>query len=576
MCSAHSAHENRKNHRHPGQRAGHAIKVLILGGYGTFGGRLAQLLAGESAVTVIVAGRTRAKAATFCAQLSTTNAVPALFDRNGPVEQQLAELSPDLIVDASGPFQLYDDPYRVVRAALARRIDYLDLADGAGFVKGIAQFDSDAKARGIFLLAGASTFPVLTAAVIRRLMINMARLETVAGGIAPSPYAGVGLNVIRAIASYAGKPVSSMPNGKPHYALAETKRYAIAPPGRLPLDQVHFSLVDVPDLEVLRHIWPSLKDIWMGAGPVPESMHRALNILAHAVRLRLLPSLAPLAPLMHHLTNVVRWGEHRGGMFVSIEGIDLHGQRIERSWHMIAEGDDGPFIPSMAAEAIIRHCIAGRRPAAGARPATNDLELSDYEAMFTRRCIYTGTRTHLPASIPLYRRLLADAFDRMPAPWRAMHELKGELNAEGVARVDRGASLLARLVADMFGFPDAGDHVPVNVMFTARDGIETWRRQFADRSFMSTQQEGRGRFERLLCERFGPFRFGLALVREGDRMRLIVRRWSLFGVVLPRSWAPISAAHEFVEDDKFNFYVEIGHALTGLLVRYQGWLVPRA
>src|SRR5262245_41103837 len=400
------------------------MKVLILGGYGTFGGRLVQLLAGETA-TLIVAGRNREKAATFCARLGTANTVPALFDRAGAIEPQLAELAPDVIVDASGPFQLYSDPYRVVQAALAQGIHYLDLADGSDFVKGIAQFDAEAKARGIFLLAGASSFPVLTAAVIRMLASDMTSLESVSGGIAPSPYADIGLNVMRAIASYAGKPIKQMPDGKPHFALVETRRYVIAPPGRLPLDQMHFSLVDVPDLKVLSELWPSLKDVWMGAGPVPESLHRVLNVLAYAVRLGLLPSLEPFAPFMHRLSRSVRWGEHRGGMFVSAQGTGPQGRRIERAWHMIAEGDDGPFIPSMATAAIIRHCVAGRPPAAGARPATRDLELSDYETLFARRRIYTGVRNSVPAAAPLYRRILGDVFDTMPAPWRAMHDFKG-------------------------------------------------------------------------------------------------------------------------------------------------------
>ena len=36
----------------------------------------------------------------------------------------------------------------------------------------------------------------------------MTRVDAIAGGIAPSPYAGLGPNVIRAIAGYAGKPVT--------------------------------------------------------------------------------------------------------------------------------------------------------------------------------------------------------------------------------------------------------------------------------------------------------------------------------------------------------------------------------
>ena len=273
------------------------------------------------------------------------------------------------------------DPYRVVRAALALGIHYLDLADGSDFVKGIAKFDDEARARGVFVLSGVSSFPVLTAAVVRHLSRGLAQINSISGGIAPSPYAGVGLNVIRAIASYAGKSVALMRDGKPAigYALVEARRYTIAPPGRLPLKSTRFSLVDVPDLAVLPELWPGLRSIWMGAGPVPEILHRALNALAWLVRFKLLPSLSPLAPLMHWATNVLRWGEHRGGMYVSVEGVRDDGVAVERSWHLVAEGDDGPFIPSMAAEAIIRHCLDGRQPRTGARPATSELELQDYE-----------------------------------------------------------------------------------------------------------------------------------------------------------------------------------------------------
>jgi len=380
-------------------------RVLILGGYGTFGGRLAQLLAGEERLTLLVAGRSRDKAKAFCARLRADARLEGLaFDRDGDVERALAAARPDVVVDASGPFQFYEgDPYRLVKACVALGIDYLDLADGSDFVKGIAQFDHAATARGVFVLSGVSSFPVLTAAVVRRLARGMTRLESVTGGIAPSPYAGVGLNVIRAVASYAGKPVRLVRDGRPvdGRGLVETRRHTIAPPGRLPLRPGLFSLVDVPDLGALPALWPELRSVWMGVGPVPEILHRALIMFAWSVRLRLLGSLAPLARLMHGVINVLRWGEHRGGMFVAVAGEDAQGRRIERCWHMIAEADDGPFIPSMAAEAIIRHRLDGRRPAAGARAALRELELSDYEALFARRKIFSGTREPVDAHAPL-------------------------------------------------------------------------------------------------------------------------------------------------------------------------------
>lgn len=558
------------------------LKVLILGGYGSFGGRLAQLLADAEGLTLVVAGRSREQAERFCAGLSSrASLLPCRFDRAADVEAQLREMLPAIVVDASGPFQSYGgDPYRLVRASIALGIGYLDLADDPAFVKGIVRFDAAARERDIFALSGVSSFPVLTAAAVRDLAQDMVHVSSIAAGIAPSPYAKVGLNVIRAIASYGGRPIKLIREGRPAtgYGLIDARRYTIGPPGRLPLDPIRFSLVEVPDLAVLPDLWPKLRSIWMGAGPVPAILHRALTAAAWMVRLRILPSLSALAPLMHTVMNVLPWGEHRGGMFVAVAGEGPDGQAIERSWELLAEGDDGPLIPSMAAAALIRRVLEGNRPAAGARPAVGDLELADYASLFARRQITTGRWQARPArdGAPLFRRILGDAFGLLPGPLQAVHDIADHLQAEGVAKVERGTGLFARLTASVVGFPQAGHNIPVRVMFTVRDGRETWQRTFAGHSFSSVQEQGQGRFARLVCERFGPFRFGLALVVDDGRLRLIVRGWSLFGIPLPRALAPFGDSYEFVEDGRFNFHVEISHPLTGLIVRYRGWLVPRA
>ena len=556
------------------------MKILILGGYGTFGGRVAQLLADDPGLMLLITGRSLVKAEAFCARLRTgAGRLPLSFDRDGDVKTQLRQLRPDLIIDASGPFQAYgDDPYRVVKAAVDLGISYLDLADGADFVNGIDQFDAAARVRDIFVLSGASSFPLLTAAVVRRLTQDMARVEAITGGIAPSPDpAAVGQNVLRAIADYAGKPTPLLRDGRRvvGYALTDAKRYTIAPPGRLPLDSRRFSLVQVPDLHVLPALWPELTSLWLGAGPVPAILHRALNGLAWMVRLRLLPSLLRFAGLFYRALHVLSWGEHRGGMFVSVEGTTVAGERLQRSWHLLAEGDDGPFIPSMAAAALVRRCLDGRRPAAGARSAAADLELDDYAPLFARRAIVTGVRESTPHShrLPLYRRILGDAWMSLPEPLRAVHDLGDRLTADGIAVVERGCGLLARTIAALFRFPPSGRDVPVTVEFERRADREIWRRTFAGRTFSSVHSAGTGRCDHLLVERFGPFAFALALVLDDDRLRLVLRRWSILGLPLPLWLAPRGESYEATEAGRFCFYVEIGHPLTGPIVRYRGWLV---
>ncbi len=556
-----------------------ALKVLLVGGYGVFGGRIVELLEAEPRLTLVVAGRSAAKAKAFCAgRTPKAQLLPAAFDRDGDLEAQLASIGPDIVVDASGPFQAYGPgQYRLVDACLARAVSYLDLADGADFVEGISPFVAAAREKGIFVLSGVSSFPVLTAAVVRKLSVGMVRVETIVGGIAPSPYAGVGENVIRAIASYAGQPVQIRRDGAAAiaYPLTEQRRYTIATPGKVPLRNILYSLVDVPDLRALARLWPDARTIWMGAGPVPEVLHRAFIWLAWLVRLKLLPSLLPLAPLIHWVSNRLSWGEHRGGMFVEVTGSDAAGSVVKRSWHLLAEGRDGPFIPSMAVEGLVRRMLGGDMPAAGARAAVSELEVEDYARLFERRTIYEAVRNDSALeAAPLYARILGPVWDELPAEIRSMHNVRCIAVAEGRATIDRGRNPLARLAAFVMGFPRANADVPLSVRFEARQEGELWTRTFGEKSFSSHQSAGSGGSERLVCERFGPLSFAFALVFAEGRLTLVQRRWSAFGIPLPMWLCPRSNAYETSEDGRFRFHVEIGHPLTGLIVRYRGWLMP--
>ena len=61
---------------------------------------------------------------------------------------------------------------------------------------------------------------------------------------------------------------------------------------------------------------------------------------------------------------------------------------------------------------------------------------------------------------------------------------------------------------------------------------------------------------------------------DEGRLSLVLRRWSVFGIPLPLWLCPRASAYEGVENGRFHFHVEIGHPLIGLIVRYQGWLLP--
>lgn len=547
---------------------------MILGGYGVFGGRLAQLLSDDARLTLLIAGRDGTKARAFCDRFpGPATTLPVQADRAATPEL-IACHNPDIVVDASGPFQAYgDDPYLVPRAAIAAGIPYLDLADGADFVAGITALDASAHAAGVFVLSGASSFPVLTHAVLAELARGMT-IRKVTGGIAPSPHAGVGMNVLRAVLGYAGSDVALQRNGQPAYGigLGDSLIATVSVPGEIPLHPLRFSLVDVPDLRALPAAMPGIETLWMGAAPQPALLHRALTLAARLRHALQLPSLAPLAPLAHWLLNLHPMGEHRGGMFIEATGT-ADNRPVTRSWHLLAEGDDGPFIPSMAVELIIRHWLSGQPPAPGARAALGALSLADYDGAFARRTITTGWRDDAPDA--LYPATLGPVFAALPATVQALHRPGENAVWQGQASVTRGKGRVAALVARLFGFPAAGVQ-PVTVTFTTDPaGRETWARAFGSSQMRSTQEAGRGLMRHLVVERFGPFAFGLALQLRAGRLNILPRRWTLLGLPLPRALMPGGDAWEEEAHGTFRFHVEITLPLIGPVVTYEGWLEPQ-
>ncbi|MBD9486912.1 DUF4166 domain-containing protein [Ensifer sp. ENS11] len=173
----------------------------------------------------------------------------------------------------------------------------------------------------------------------------------------------------------------------------------------------------------------------------------------------------------------------------------------------------------------------------------------------------------------LYRRVLGAEWDRLPTAIRTLHETSdGQAIFRGRATIERGKGSWGRLTASVFGFPVAGENVPVEIRFECANGREIWTRRFGEKVLRSSQQKAENRKERLLAEGFGPFRILCALEPVGNRLHLRVRGWSFLGLPLPALLAPGGRTFEEDRDGLFHFHVQVESPLTGLIVRYRGWL----
>lgn len=189
--------------------------IVVLGGYGNFGKRIAESLLGREGIEILIAGRSIEKASAICKQWSKEGPQallkPTALDINSSkFEEELRQLSPFMVIHTSGPFQGQD--YRVPQACINVGSHYIDLADDRRFVCDIAQLNQSAQDSGVLIVSGASSVPGLSSTVIDHYLPRFKTLETIDFAISPGNKAERGEATIRAILSYTGHPFEILRN----------------------------------------------------------------------------------------------------------------------------------------------------------------------------------------------------------------------------------------------------------------------------------------------------------------------------------------------------------------------------
>lgn len=359
-------------------------KVLILGGYGNFGKRIARALA-SSGVPVVIAGRDAARAAAFAAELPAGLATSAAFDARRDLAAQLARIAPAAVVNTCGPFQTSD--YGIAACCIEAGVHAIDLADGRDYVTGITALDAKAEARGVAVIGGASTVPGLSSAVIEHYRGEFGALEELRFGISPGQKAERGLATTQGIMTYVGRPLRAHAgDDAPSYDWQGIYRQEI--PG---LGRRWMANCEVPDLDLFPAAY-GLGAIRFSAGLELAPLHLGLWLLSWAVRLGLplnLPALA--SPLLKASNLFDRFGSADGGMFMLLKGKGHDGRPLTRRWFIIAREGEGPQIPTIPAIILARRAAQGSLAITGARACVGLVSLEDYLAELAAYPIETVT-----------------------------------------------------------------------------------------------------------------------------------------------------------------------------------------
>lgn len=342
-------------------------QVLILGGYGNFGRRIATSLS-KAGISVIIAGRNKVKAQNLAGELGAGYAV---FDVNTELEQQLKTLKPKVVINTCGPFQLAD--YNVAKTCIANNINYIDLADGRDFVCGISALNTAANENGILVVSGASTVPGLSSAVIENFKDEFSEIDSLLYGISPGQKASRGLATTQGILTYLGKRLKPAGNGKIRYGWQDIYRQHYPK-----LGPRWMANCDIPDLDLFPQKY-GIRYLQFSAGMENTLLHLSIWAVSWLIRLGLPVKMEKHASSLLKLSHWFdRFGTADGGMHVILKGKNNSGQPLVRKWFIIAKNGDGPQIPCIPAIILAKKIVGEKLPITGAKPCVGLVTLEEY------------------------------------------------------------------------------------------------------------------------------------------------------------------------------------------------------
>jgi NAD(P)-dependent dehydrogenase (short-subunit alcohol dehydrogenase family) len=339
-------------------------RIVILGGYGTFGRLIVEGLA-RSAAQVVIAGRDAIKGQAV-ATSQQVEFVRCDVRKSASLRETVA--GAQLVINAAGPFQARD--YSIPQACIEAGCHYIDLGDGREYVAGIGQLHESAKARGVFVCVGASTTPAVTSAAVADLRPHFQKVRSIKVALTAGNKNPAGVSTIASILAYVGAPVrvwqDSQWRKRTGWSMGELIEFPI------PVGRRRVQLCDVPDLELFPPLFGADRVVFKAGVELPLFNH-AIGVLAQLRKFWPALPLPRLAGPLVRASNLFKsFGTFRGAVAVWVSGDT--GQ--EKALAFVAP-QNGPRVPSAPAVLLARKWLAGGISAAGAFPCVGLIRLAE-------------------------------------------------------------------------------------------------------------------------------------------------------------------------------------------------------
>ena len=367
--------------------------ILILGGYGNFGKRIAEGLPDRENLNVVIAGRDLTKAERLATHLNKdkqkTSFTPLKIDIHSPAFlDRLKTLSPDITIHTGGLFQGQD--YSIPKSCINAGSHYIDLADDRRFVCDIESLHQQAEKAGVLVVSGASSVPGLSSTVVDNFKEQFSVIEEIDFCIAPGNKAERGEATLKGILSYTGHAFSIYENNQWATTHGWTR------PRRIDFGDIigkrWLADIDIPDLELFPKHYEGIRSVRFQAGLEIPFLHFTMVLMAKLTQLRLVSNWATVTKPIFQISEQFKGlGTDIGGMRINIKGRQENQAPRTVIWTLFAPDGVGPYIPTFSAVLLARKLIDGEFQKTGATPCLGLYSLAEFSAEASKWGIYHKT-----------------------------------------------------------------------------------------------------------------------------------------------------------------------------------------
>jgi hypothetical protein len=412
----------------------------------------------------------------------------------------------------------------------------------------------------VAVLSGASSVPALSSAVVDELSGAMRVLEDIDIGISPGNRTERGVSTVQAVLSYCGRAIET--DGKENvFGWCGTWRQEYPSPVGVRL----LSPCDVPDLALLPSRYPGRPRVRFGAGLELRFLHRGMNAMAWLARKGWVAGWERYAARLTRASEWFQgWGSDTGAMHVRVRGRDARGELVAREWVLAATQGDGPYVPTLAAAALVARLASGKAPQPGGRPCVGELTSTEILAQARGLAITAGEA----GARGLFEHAMGATYQRLDPAVRAFHDLTGSAELHGEVETEGPAGALAALLSHLLGAPRRRSLGGIRFELRGDGNQQTWTRHFPHGTMMSSLRvQGPD-----LVESLGPARLTFALQEKGGSLVMALRSMRFLGIPCPRWLLPRIIAREEGRDGRLHFHVRASLPLVGRVTGYRGWL----